>query len=319
MSKLYCYFNSNGALTESIADGAVRRGDAGIDKIYMYWDRAEPFDRLTSQYWNNGEWSIEEQIIYNIENVAIEPIKNQDLKCFEYGKKYPFIVITLPQFVNAGSTGLTITAYLSETEVKALGTIFFNVENTVAKLSPDISQSQYDYLVWLTTGIDNKVPYSGATRDVDLGENTLKVDKLGKDSFEYELPDKSGTIDLDSNVTITTDYGTLSQEELLKLRNNNPTVEYVIPNKRIVHSFASIAFSSLSEEVYRFQNCEMASVGGTKLQFKLCGVSVNMVTGTFSRYESTYYSYLDSYIDNNINITDINNLIAYAKAQGWIS
>lgn len=151
MSKLYCYFNENGDLLESIADGSVRRGSSGIDSIYVYWDEHPNINILTSTYFKSWDNSIsnEEQETITTVKTKIPPIKNQDLKEFLYGRDYQFIVIELPEFDGNGSCGLTLKAYEADETIHVLGTILFTVENSIAKLSPEITKSEYDYLMYI--------------------------------------------------------------------------------------------------------------------------------------------------------------------------
>jgi len=182
--KLYCYFNQNGDLVETITDGTVRKGDAGIDTIYVYIEDAPTYTNVSQRYLINTTVGIE-TLVTKVSCVGddryIPVIKNQDLKYFEYGKSYDTMwKFTLPTFTDNGPCALTLRLYGSggpgTTPVMVLGAITFTIANAVAKPSTEISESQYNYLLSIIERSVEEAVWGDISGDIE--NQTDLIDKL---------------------------------------------------------------------------------------------------------------------------------------------
>lgn len=193
---MYLYFDVNFNLKE-IVYYPVREGDAEVDKIYIYIAPENPIPdnngiyKLGNRFTNckinfelldthenlnpNGGNSVE----MSKATIQLPYEKKRDLYFFRYGYKYEMWSVTLPTSVTSATGVITASAFVYNlSEEKALNKFSFNVEDSVIPV-PDstMSQAQYSYLYnivqLLEDNFETKVPYTGATSNLDLGNRRL--------------------------------------------------------------------------------------------------------------------------------------------------
>ena len=236
---MYIYFDVNGNLKEIVQE-PVRQGDINSNTIYAYVSPSEPIPTqdvypLLNTYGyariNFGTLNSEDNLnpsdlggnsprmtkLTGDNCVQIPYDSKRDLKYFKYGYKYEMWMIELPSSVTEHDSIAVASIYLFNLGIdnqKALNKFSFNVEASVGiKLDSTMTQSQYSYLY---NHIQNTVPYTGATDDLDLGEHSLSAGQVkisNSDSHEEYLEIGSGNI----KIEIHSDYivQTLSGSEYI--------------------------------------------------------------------------------------------------------
>lgn len=283
---MYLYFDVNGNLKEMVQI-PVREGSELVNTIYIYVESGatEPQNKtyhLPTFYTNakinfellNGDTNLNPEGSYAMEKVTIDGIpfnNNRDLYFFKYGYKYEMWSFTLVSPVTAVTGIVSATAYLfkdlddddeydnNEPQLP-LNTFNFNVEASVGiKIDSTLTQSQYSYLYNIIKGfnINNYVPYTGAVKNVNLGNHGLDLNSL---TFVYDekvavVSYVSGSHDLKIEFgDRDEDLGTLIIPSVQSGVQQLATIEWAInnikPSKSVIGTFNTGDFAQPSGETY---------------------------------------------------------------------
>lgn len=195
---MYVYFDVNGNLKE-IVNLPVREGSVKANTIYIYIEpvnNPQPVNNIFSlpQRFTNAKINFKDDGGNNINPnggnsvpmvkltgdnaVQIPTDPKKDIYFFKYGFKYEMWSVELPSTVTSVNGLVSATAYLyNSTAQLALNTFSFNVEASVG-VKPDrtMSEAQYSYLYNKISSIQEGdfVPYTGADKPVNIGNNYLK-------------------------------------------------------------------------------------------------------------------------------------------------
>lgn len=131
---MYLYFDKQGTLKEIVNDDAIRQGNYGVNKMFVYVEdrtivsidtRFLMPDELVVGPFENRQY-VDTQIPFN---------DKRDLLYFKYFTDYRFIVIDLEADINgnspldqAGVVNTSLSAILSDHEILQLGEVNFMVE-----------------------------------------------------------------------------------------------------------------------------------------------------------------------------------------------
>lgn len=271
---MFLYFDQTGRLLEIVNDEALRQQNSDINTIYIYLEGADPSTdtfnvdgtnykrHLLPTIFSTGyiRFKLPDGTVTNQGDFDITPVNSQipyykrrDLKYFKDFDYYQFYKIELPTGVDEdgqptvlpnvleqeGLVACTVSLVKTAGGLFALGLITFNVEESVVQEESPITLSQWNYLInalrlgdWDT--IIPKVPYEGATRDVNIGEHTLYtiggISHPGEQGYPY-ISFVNGTFTFTPNATDNTYVianSTLNYLEIDDVRNG---LEYVFPNQ----------------------------------------------------------------------------------------
>lgn len=183
---MYVYFDRTGKLKEIVNDDALRQGNYGVNKIYVYVDRDDVSEILVSYLLPSSlvVGGYEGQSYSTVENETIPFDPKRDLYWFKYGQPYPFIVIDLEADINGNSPldeaglvhcNMTIVA---TTSLEVLGGLNFIVEENAVANQKQVATQEYMSLAdyqYLISKTKDCVPYEGATKNINLGNHTLNI------------------------------------------------------------------------------------------------------------------------------------------------
>lgn len=159
---MYLYFDSQGKLRELVNDEPIRQGSAE-NSFYIYIEGVSVengvyplphyYSAVNLSYLlvgDNDKITYTDLIDYLEENVVIKEIpynKKRDLKYFEYGKKYEFWKIEVPEELtlsNSGTVSCSVSLYPG---AKVLGLILFEIEQGAMLKTVPLDYAQYNYLL----------------------------------------------------------------------------------------------------------------------------------------------------------------------------
>lgn len=197
---MYVYFDKKGALREIINDEALRQGNYGVNKIYVYYDNgidgktSKNYSSIDVAYVLSSGASVSTQNYSTFEETMIPFDQKRDLRFFRYGQTYRFCVVNMePEpgdddntfgdspLQENGVVHCSMTANLTAGGQEQLGDINFEVEGAAAlelgTVGPEhyLSLANYQYLREL---VDNCVPYTGASKDINIGEHSLSAGQV---------------------------------------------------------------------------------------------------------------------------------------------
>ena len=235
---MYIYFDRYGKLKEIIDDGAIRVGDYGSDKVYIYFESEEV---ITDYLWRmkvgstvTNEYSFKNNVTAPMQ-IPYEIISKIDTKYFKQYQDYVFHYVDFKvngsyvTFTENGQGLLTIRL-MNNSTIKALGEITFNVEDNVLDEGIDITQSQYDYLLTrivaieqLTTDTLNYLELSGTSGTLeddelaDILSKKITFIKRGNEYYYYNYSDASSLYfqQLTSMVVSSTNQYTIGNKKIV--------------------------------------------------------------------------------------------------------
>ena len=222
---MYLYFQRNtGILKEMINDEALRAGNDGVNKMYIYLEGMDTDDNIEScwvRFICPDGTVIPDTSAEQINPTDIPYNAKRDLRFFKYYKKYPFFVISIPmsdisghisensntvraeiRIIEDDGNGILSTINdgvlthpldlpsVDADEVLQLGDVLFTIDTYNQTVEPTeyLSLAQYNYLVKL---ISERVDtYSKA-----------EIDALIQ-GVESEIPDTSDFVDMTTDQTI---------------------------------------------------------------------------------------------------------------------
>ena len=192
---MYLYFDKTGKLKEIINDEALRQGNYGVNKMYIYIDGLT-YSRIDAAYLLPSN-AVVGPIAFTTFSASPEAIPfdpKRDLKYFSYSKKYTFLIIDLSAsdsnsnsaLDEAGVVHCELATVLSDGNQLMLGDVNFVVETSSVLNQKQVASQEYlslaDYLfikklagqITPVTPI-NCVPYEGAAANVDLGAHDISA------------------------------------------------------------------------------------------------------------------------------------------------
>ncbi|HRT14138.1 MAG TPA: hypothetical protein P5134_05980, partial [Bacteroidales bacterium] len=170
---MFIYFDRNGVLQEVINDKAARLGDLNANEIYVYVDEVELDDIWLTLKRPDGTLSVEKSFIANkvVREIPYDP--KRDMKFFKDFKEYEFYKFTISDEITiAGVYQATIRMTYEDT-LSALGVLVFKAETGVIKSDQNITQAQYDYLIWYVGS------WQGQIGDLEDAMGIAQADILG--------------------------------------------------------------------------------------------------------------------------------------------
>lgn len=257
---MYLYFDRTGKLKEIINDEALRQGNYGVNKMYIYIDRND-VSSIDVTYLLPSTLVVGPQNYDQVVTAQIPFNDKRDLYWFKYYQDYQFIVIDLETDINgnspldeAGLVHCDMQMNLENTQIYTLGEVNFVVEvNAVLNQKQVANQeymslSNYLFLRALLGGTKGCVPYEGALYNVDLGTRQLLAQLLkakGSVSIGNEATKKQVVVTspaLSDNV----DYclklikfdDTVYSETKIPAKNGNVAMEGEVTGKRYRHHIA---------------------------------------------------------------------------------
>lgn len=170
---MFIYFDRNGVLQEVINDKSARLGDLNANEIYVYVDEVELDDIWLTLKRPDGTLSVEKSFIANkvVREIPYDP--KRDMKFFKDFKEYEFYKFTITdEITSAGVYQATIRMTYEDT-LSALGVLVFKAETGVIKSDQNITQAQYDYLIWYVGS------WQGQIGDLEEAMGIAQADILG--------------------------------------------------------------------------------------------------------------------------------------------
>lgn len=165
---MYLYFDKTGKLKEIINDEALRQGNFGVNKMYVYFEKDNVVSLDVSYLLPSG-LVVGPQNYTATETTQIPFDAKRDLLYFKYYQDYTFFVIDLEQDINGNSpldeTGTVhcdIKANISGQVIPVLGEVNFYVEQTstfnVKQVASQeyLSLADYQFLRGLITDTSNQ-------------------------------------------------------------------------------------------------------------------------------------------------------------------
>ena len=212
------YFGSNGQLLEVIEEYTIQNssgdaiassfitsaGNINCNKIFALFDGETPTASQCAITYKmpNGEIFSNASFFGNaLVDGSIKFDKNRDLKYLSYGKTYEFVQFNLPSaLLSTGGAGVyqtNITLYPSSEEAKDYSQFSFKALGTPASLVVnEITDTQYSiimaHIANIEAGIDNFVPYSGATANVYLGTHGITASNIRVSANSHTLDAQIG-------------------------------------------------------------------------------------------------------------------------------
>ena len=170
---MFIYFDRNGVLQEVINDKAARLGDLNANEIYVYVDEVELDDIWLTLKRPDGTLSVEKSFIANKVVRELPYDSKRDMKFFKDFKEYEFYKFTISDEITiAGVYQATIRMTYEDT-LSALGVLVFKAETGVIKSDQNITQAQYDYLIWYVGS------WQGQIGDLEDAMGIAQADILG--------------------------------------------------------------------------------------------------------------------------------------------
>jgi len=319
---MFVYFNKAGQIKEIISNDIARVGSNLANKIYLYFEDEPSLDGL---YWiiekANGVLTTEKDIVSNVVYNSLaqmipEQVNTTDFKYFDPYKTYKFYYITLANTdldVN-GLTKLTARAVIDNV-IYAKGLLTFNVESSVVQYDPDITQSQYDYLlekITIANKIANHLIASEFSSEEDYSENELVIynNKLYLcKSYNTGYFDSNNFIETNVDTAFTrigylqiyNTMGTLTSSQLLEIKKPICFIKY---NNRFYKK------SQESSSIYYFYNDKEYS-GGTPNTLTQSWFTINPETGYYTYNTQTKNFYDDNNISTLLGIDLYNTTTTY--------
>lgn len=177
---MYLYYDRTGKLKEVINDEALRQGNYGINKLYIYIDRNDVAS-IDITYLLPSELIVGPQNYDDREEAEIPFDEKRDIYWFKYHKTYNFFVIDLEADINgngpldeAGLVHCDMQMNLTGSQTYTLGELNFNVEVNSVLNQNQVATQEYMSLsnyLFLRSLINNCVSYTGATRNLNLGDH----------------------------------------------------------------------------------------------------------------------------------------------------
>lgn len=247
----YAYFNPDGTLREFIIDPSVRQGNIGFNKIRFYWESEEPFTALSLSYINtddeDAQWSEPRVIVKRAVSFSIPAIQDYDPRYFKYGKTYEGYEFSIPEDIlsQTGNVALSLFAINQGTRVAYLGLMTMYISETGASFQSTIDKSQYYYLL-------------------------EKIQEIAED-------DGSGG----AFVTIDSDRGTLTDEELELIGNPATVIKYVGTQEDELYYFD---FENPSLNICFYKRINIFN-GGTQQPSSLYTniITINKTSGNYTK------------------------------------
>lgn len=152
---IYCYYNNEGELKETIYS-RVSQSDVN-GEIAVYWEGYEG----TYLYANfkQGENEQDDVLQTSIAMLTIPNDPNRDYKFFKENLPYKFYIFTIPDLLRSDDKLLTtFTAYTEGGTAYSLGLLTFNVEHQVINYEPFDDRSQFAYLLHYIGTLDSRIP-----------------------------------------------------------------------------------------------------------------------------------------------------------------
>jgi len=145
---MFIYFDRNGVLQEVINDKSARLGDLNANEIYVYVDEVELDDIWLTLKRPDGTLSVEKSFIANkvVREIPYDP--KRDMKFFKDYKEYEFYKFTISDEITIEGVYQATIRMTYEDTLSALGVLVFKAETGVIKSDQNITQAQYDYLIW---------------------------------------------------------------------------------------------------------------------------------------------------------------------------
>lgn len=207
------YFGSNGQLLEVIEEYTIQNssgdaiassfitnaGNINSNKIFALFEGETPLASQCAITYKmpNGEIFSNASFFGNaLVDGSIKFDKSRDLKYLSYGKTYEFVQFNLPSaLLSTGGAGVyqtNITLYPSSEEVKDYSQFSFKALGTPASLVVnEITDTQYSIIMAkianIEADVDNFVPYSGATDNVNLGTHRLEANDIRASSSGHTI------------------------------------------------------------------------------------------------------------------------------------
>ena len=157
---MYLYFDSQGNLKEQINNDIPRVGASEINKVYVYWENQPNNATLNYQFFlEDGTLTPEYVDGVLVVDAEIPYDKKQDLKFFQYFKKYKFYTFTIPDDVlNVKGSVLCYVKFIVNNTITPMGAFAFQV-NGLGNVEPTdyISIAQWNILLKKLNDIDGGV------------------------------------------------------------------------------------------------------------------------------------------------------------------
>ena len=188
---MFLYFDRKGILKEIINDGALRQGNYGVNKLYVYCERTD-ITRLGVGYLLPSGLVVGPMNYDETETMEIPFDKKRDLRFFRYHEDYTFFVVDLEADENdhspldeCGLVHCSIEAMLADTNIIQFGDVNFNVEENAVLNQHYVAQQEYmsladyQYLKHLITlsDFENYVPLYNIVAsawDTEPTQNSIK-------------------------------------------------------------------------------------------------------------------------------------------------
>ncbi len=170
---MFIYFDRNGVLQEVINDKAARLGDLNANEIYVYVDEVELDDIWLTLKRPDGTLSVEKSFIANkvVREIPYDP--KRDMKFFKDFKEYEFYKFTITDEITVEGVYQATIRMTYEDTLSALGVLVFKAETGVIKSDQNITQAQYDYLIWYVGS------WQGQIGDLEEAMGIAEADILG--------------------------------------------------------------------------------------------------------------------------------------------
>lgn len=250
---MYLYYDRTGKLKEVINDEALRQGNYGVNKLYIYIDRNDVAS-IDITYLLPSQLIVGPQNYDDREEAEIPFDEKRDIYWFKYHKTYNFFVIDLEADINgngpldeAGLVHCDMQMNLDSSDIYTLGELNFNVEVNSVLNQKQVATQEYMSLSNYLFLRSISVPYTGATKDLDLGNYTIRA-------REFQLPE--GYVYSDSgNVYIGTGIGKviLAPETIAEYAGAEIANKNDVPKKQVLATFNTDDF--ILDEETGIQSC----------------------------------------------------------------
>lgn len=178
------YFDKTGKLKEVINDEALRQGNYGVNKMYVYIDR-EDVESIDVAYLLPDGLVVGPGNYEDTEEMEIPFDPKRDLYWFKYHKTYKFIVVDLETDINGNGpldqTGVVhcnMSMNLTGGQVYALGEVNFNVELNSTLNQNQVATQEYMSLsnyLFLRSLINKLNPGQFPYAEIYVENTTLKL------------------------------------------------------------------------------------------------------------------------------------------------
>lgn len=188
---MYLYYDRTGKLKEVINDEALRQGNYDINKLYIYIDRNDvasidiTYLLPSSLIVGPGNYTTRKS-----EEIPFD--QKRDIYWFKYHTTYNFFVINLEADINengpldeAGLVHCDMQMNLEGGGIYTLGELNFNVEENSVLNQNQVATQEYMSLSNYLFLRSISVPYSGATKDLDLGSHKLLANYITLPNDNY--------------------------------------------------------------------------------------------------------------------------------------